>query len=353
VLRTHVRRAAVTALLALAWSAAVHTDDLPHVHLIATGGTISNRSDGRLTHQELIQSVPGLTRIARLDSEQFSNVTSDALTPLEWLQLARRINDLFRGDRSLAGVVVTSGTDMLEETAYFLNLTVTDDRPVVFVGSMRNPGAIGYDGAANLLDGVRVAATPVARARGTLVVLNGQINAARDVSKSDAQRLDAFQAHGHGELGVVDADRVTFYRNVERRHTTRAEWDVGTFSSLPRVDILSVYQGAPADLIRAAVDFGARGIVIAGAGAGSISSSQQDGVAYAAQKGVFVVLSTRTGSGRVPVGKTDVASALSASLRPFIIAGEDLAPVKARILLMLALAKTDQPREIQRIFTEY
>lgn len=353
-IRARVRRAASATLLLLVFAAEAGAQEpLPRVRLIATGGTIANLTGSRLTHQELVQSVPGLGRIARVESEQFSNVTSDALMPAEWLQLARRINDLFRRDAALAGVVVTSGTDTLEETAYFLNLTVTDERPIVVVGSMRSPTAVGYDGGANLLDGVRVATLRGARGRGVLVVLNGQINAAREVSKMDTQRLDAFQARGYGELGVVDADRVVFYRGVEKRHTSRAEWDAATIATLPRVDVIMVYQGAPADLIRAAVDFGARAIVIASAGAGSISSPQQDGVAYAAQKGVFVVLSTRTGSGRVPAGKMDVATGLAANLRPFVIAAEDLAPVKARILLMLALTKTDTPSEIQRMFTEY
>ena len=142
-------------------------------------------------------------------------------------------------------------------------------------------------------------------------------------------------------------------RTTEKRHTARAEWRLLEQPVLPRVDIVMVYQGAPADLIRAAVDFGARGIVIAGAGAGSISGPQQDGVAYAAQKGVFVVLSTRTGSGRVPSGKTDVAAMLPAPFRPFVVAAEDLAPVKARILLMLAITKTSTPGDVQRMFLEY
>lgn len=347
------RRAAIAALVVLSAVASASAEDLPRVHLIATGGTIANRPESRLTHHELIQSAPGLAKIARIDSEQFSNVTSDALTPAEWLQLARRVNETFQRDPSLAGIVITSGTDTLEETAYFLNLTVTDARPVVVVGSMRSPTAVGYDGSANLLDGVRVAAVPGARGRGALVVMNGQIHAARDVTKADAQRLDAFQTRGYGAIGVIDADRVIFYRSVEKRHTSRAEWDAATISALPRVDVIMVYQGAPPDLIRAAVDFGAKGIIIAGAGAGSISGPQQEGVAYAAQRGVFVVLSTRTGSGRVVSGKTDVAASLPALSRPFIVAGEDLAPVKARILLMLALSKGSTPADVQRMFMEY
>jgi L-asparaginase type II len=343
----------LAALLFLSVASAAQAQELARVHLIATGGTIANRPESRLTHQELVRSVPGLAKVARVDSEQFSNVTSDALTPAEWLQLARRINEVFQRDREIAGIVITSGTDTLEETAYFLNLTVTDERPVVIVGSMRSPAAVGYDGIANLSDGVRVAVLPASRNRGVLVVMNGQIHPARDVTKADAQRLDAFQTRGSGPLGIVDTDRVLFYRAPEKRHTSRAEWHIEGVAALPRVDVILVYQGAPADLIRAAADFGARGIVMAGAGAGSISEQQLDGVAYAAQKGIFVVLTTRTGGGRVASGKNDVAAALAPPLRPFVIAGEDLAPVKARVLLMLALASTSVPADIQRAFLNY
>src|SRR6185437_12532866 len=181
--------------------------------------------------------------------------------------LAKRINELFATDADLAGIVVTSGTDTLEETAYFLNLTVRSDRPVVVVGSMRNPSTLGYEGAANLLEAFRVAASPAARNKGALVVLNDEINAAREATKTDALRLETFQTRGYGMLGVVDADRVMFYRDVVKRHTAKSEFDVSEVSRLPRVDVVLVYQGADGDLIKAAADAGAQGIVIAGAGA--------------------------------------------------------------------------------------
>jgi L-asparaginase len=155
---------------------------LPRVRLVATGGTISNRTGARLTADELVASMPGLDRYAKAEAEQFANTSSGALTLKQWLDLARRINTLFRDDPDLAGVVVTSGTDTLEETAYFLDLTVKTEKPVVVVGSMRNPSTVGYEGAANLLEGFRVAASPDARGKGVLVVLNDEINAARDVT---------------------------------------------------------------------------------------------------------------------------------------------------------------------------
>ena len=314
------------------------------MRLVATGGTISNRAGGRLSAEELIKSMPNLERFATPEFEQFANTASSSLTLEQWLQLSRRINTLFTEDADLAGVVVTSGTDTLEELAYFLNLTVRDPRPVVVVGSMRNPSTLGYEGAANLLEGFRVAAEPASRGRGTLVVLNDEINAAREVTKTDALRLHTFQTRGYGILGVVDSDRVVFYRKPERRHTSESEFDVRTITALPRVDVFYTYQGAPGDIIKAAVDAGARGLVVATAGAGAMSGTQGEGVQYARSKEVPVVTTTRTGSGRIanrPGG------------RGTMVGGEDLAPIKARILLMLALTKTKDPAELRRIFSEY
>jgi len=331
----------------------------PRVRLIATGGTISNRAGGRLTAEELIRSIPDLPRYARPEFEQFSNVASSSLTLAQWLQLARRINEVFQQDRELAGIVVTSGTDTLEETAYFLDLTVRDPRPVVVVGSMRNPSTLGYEGAANLLEGFRVAAEPAARGKGVLVVLNDEINAAREVTKTDALRLETFQSRSYGLLGVVDPDRVVFYRESLKRHTAASEFDVSKITELPRVDIVMVYQGAPGDMISSAVEHGARGIVVASAGAGATSGTQGQALNQAMSKGVFVVTSTRTGSGRIaarrqaPPAQPSTVGAAGQPRRASYVAAEDLAPVKARILLMLALAQTQDPAEIQRMFTEY
>ena len=269
--------AAVVLATATAVSFAQDAPPLPRVRLVATGGTISNRDGGRLTAEELVKSMPGLDRYVRPEYEQFSNVASGSLTLDQWLQLSRRINQLFADDADLAGVVVTSGTDTLEETAYFLNLTVKHDRPVVVVGSMRNPSTLGYEGAANLLEGFRVAADPASRGKGVMVVLNDEINAAREVTKTDALRLQTFQTRGYGILGTVDRDRVVYYRDVIRRHTKASEFDVSTIKELPRVDVILTYQGAPGDLIECAVDHGAKGIVIAGAGAGATSGTQSEG----------------------------------------------------------------------------
>jgi len=357
------RRAATIMLLigALGAASTAGAQAVPRVRLVATGGTISNRTGGRLTAEELVQSMPGIERYARPEFEQFSNLASGELTLDQWLALSKRLNELFKTDNDLAGIVVTSGTDTLEELAYFLDLTVRTEKPVVVVGSMRNPSTLGYEGAANLLEAFRVAASPAARNKGALVVLNDEINSAREATKTDALRLETFQTRGYGVLGVVDADRVVFYRDVVKRHTSKSEFDLSSVAKLPRVDVIMVYQGADGDLIKAAADAGAQGIVIAGAGAGATSGTQREGMIYAAKKGAIVVTTTRTGSGRIaPRRRTNAAPPAGNAANPLspeeqarLVAGEDLAPVKARVLLMVALTRTKDPAEIQRMFSEY
>lgn len=315
----------------------------PHVFLYATGGTISNRSGGRLTVDDLIKSVPNLAARIHVEGEQFANTSSSAITLAQWLDLSRRINDRFRKDADLAGVVVTSGTDTLEELAYFLHLTVRDERPVVVVGSMRNPSQVGYEGIANLEDAFRVAAASESRGMGALVVLNDEVNSAREVTKTDATRLDTFSSRDYGLLGRIDGERPVYSRKPVKRHTARSEFDVREIQALPRVDLFVTYQGAPGDIIKAAVDAGARGVVIAGAGAGALSGTQNEGISYAMSKGAFVVTTTRTGGGSTGSGRGTTQR----------IGGGDLLPVKARVLLMLALTATTEPAEVQRIFREY
>jgi L-asparaginase len=321
-------------------------NELPRIKFLATGGTIATRGGTRLTAEEVLQLVPGLQRYARPEPEQFANVASTALTLDQWVLLAKRVNQVFEEEPGLAGAVITSGTDSLEELAYFLHLTVKTAKPVVLVGAMRNAGAPGYEGPANLLDGFRVAASPESRGKGVLVVLNDEINSAREVTKTDALRLQTFQSRGYGILGVVDPDRVVYYREALKRHTSKAEFDITNLTTLPRVDIMMFYQGASSDLLQAAVDAGAKGVVIAVAGADLTGGSLAPGIAYAERQGVMVVAATRTGSGRI-------AALSSNRLREGMIGGEDLTPLKARILLMLALTKTHSPTEIQRMFTEY
>ncbi len=359
---------AILPCLCLAWAAAADAQPRadavggrPTVHLIATGGTIANRAQGRLSVDELVALVPPLDRHATVETEQFANLPSSSITLDQWLALARRINALFRERADLDGIVITSGTDTLEETAYFLNLTVRSDRPVVVVGAMRMPDDAGFDGAANLLHAVRVAAAPVSRGRGVVVVLNSEIHAAREVQKTHAQRLDTFDSGSYGLLGVVDDDRIVYYRRPGRRHTRRTEFDVGTISRLPRVDVVMTYLGAPGDLLLAARDRGAAGLVIAAGGAGSTTPGQDDAIQQLVEGGTVVVIATRTGGGRVPARSRllkapadgDGDTAIDWRLHPNRVSAEDLTPVKARILLMLALAVTNDGNEIQRMFGIY
>jgi len=326
--------------------------DLPRVHLIATGGTISSRTGGRLSAAELLASIPGLDAHVKADAEQFANIASNDFTFTLCLQLSRRVNEVFKADPGLAGIVVTSGTDTLEEIAYFFDLTVPSGRPVVVVGSMRNPSTLGYEGAANLLAGLRVAGDPASRGLGALVVLNDEINAARDVTKSDALRLQTFQSGAAGVLGVVDDDRVAYYRRPARPRAPAALFEVSALNALPRVDILFSYLDAPGDLVPLYVTAGVRGLVVAGTGAGYTTASQTPALVDAGQKGVVLVMSSRTGSGRVapqdgpslPRGEPQI---------PHLVFAEDLSPIKSRILLMLALTRTNDPAAIQRLFSEY
>jgi L-asparaginase len=340
----------LTAQAAQQGAAAPAPADLPRVYLFATGGTISNRTGGRLTVDELIKSVPNLDRRVRAEGEQFLNVSSGAVTMAQWLDLARRINEKLKADPGLTGVVVTSGTDTLEELAYFLHLTVRDPRPLVIVGSMRNPSTTGYEGVANLEDAFVVAGDPQSKNMGALVVLNDEINSAREVTKTDARSLDTFSSRDYGVLGTV-YDRVQYFRKPVRRHTADAEFDVAAIKELPRVDVILTYQGAPGDLIKAAVDNGAKGVVIAGAGAGATSGTQGEGITYAIEKGAFIVSTTRTGAGSIGGGGGGRGGRGGTPSRR--IGGDDLQPVKARVLLMLALATTQDPAEVQRMFREY
>jgi L-asparaginase len=370
---SHAQTPASAPAPATAAAAPATAGDHPKVHLVTTGGTIANRTGGRLTAQELLASVPQVADYAQVDAEEFSNVASGTLSLDQWIKLSRRLNEIVHADPSIAGLVVTSGTDTLEELAYFLHLTVRTEHPVVIVGAMRNPSMTGYEGQANLLDAVRVAADPASRGKGALVVLNDEIWSAREVTKTDAQRLNTFQTRGYGVLGIVDTDRVVYYRDVVKRHSAKSEFDITQVSALPRVDVLMTYQGAPGDLIRAAADQGARGIVIATA-AGATSGTQADGIRYAREKQVIVVRSTRTGAGRIaaprsrpatptvtapaPTGNGQAANnaiAATAVQNVFAstVAAEDLSPIKSRILLMLALTKTASPDDVQRMFLEY
>lgn len=314
----------------------------PRVQLIATGGTISNTSGERLTGPQIARSVPGLDTLATLEVEQFSNVASGSITPGHWLRLAERIQALYRETPELRGVVVTHGTDTIEETAYFLSLTLPRCRPVVLTGAMRRATDVGADGPANLRNSVRTVLSPEAHGRGTLLLLNDEIFAAREVTKTHTSRMDAFAAPGAGPVGVADPDAVVFHREPPRADCLSPHFDVRGLRDLPRVDVVYSYAGADGTAIDALVAAGARGLVVASVGRGGTPPAQRQAMRRAVERGVFVVVSSRTGAGRVPVKDGDT-----------LLGAGDLNPQKARILLMLALTRKQDPRDVAEIFRAY
>ena len=331
----------------------------PVVWVLATGGTISGGGAsatslteyraGTFSGEELVAAVPDLGRHATIRVEQVANVGSPNITFDDWLTLARRIDAIFRGDPDTAGIVITHGTNTLEETAYFLNLTVRHDRPVVLVGAQRPATAISADGPLNLLNAVRAAASPEARGKGVLVVMNDQINAARDVTKTSTYRLETFNSRDLGFLGYVDGDRVSFYRQPTKRHTADSEFDLAGITTFPRVDIVYSYVEANPLLIEALIDDGIDGIVVAGTGAGGTSRPERAALERVTElpddARPVIVRSNRVGSGRVIRRTADGEFGM--------VAGDTLNPQKARILLMLALTRTRDLDEIRRMFGEY
>ena len=325
----------------------------PVVWILSTGGTIASQGAsstsltdykaGVLTGRDLVKAVPEIAEVADVKVEQIANVGSPNITIAHWLTLATRINRIFTEEPATAGIVITHGTNTLEETAYFLNLTVKHDRPVVLVGSMRPATAISADGPLNLLNAVRTAVSPAARGKGVLVVLNDEISAARDVTKTNTLRVETFRSPDSGYLGFVDGDQITFYRSPTRRHTTASEFDVQGLTQLPAVEILYSYVQPSPILIQALLANGVKGIVMAGTGAGLVSDVEKAALAKA--KGPVIVRSNRTGSGRVPPRQEYDSSGM--------IGADNLNPQKARILLMLALTKTTDLGEIRRMFAEY
>lgn len=331
--------------------------NLPHVVILGTGGTIAGRgasplqtagyTAGELSVEELTAAVPGLEQIAQITGEQVCNVASSALTTDTWLRLGRRVNDILRSQPGVSGIVITHGTDTLEETAFFLNLVVQSRKPVVVVGAMRPATAISPDGPMNLANAVRVAAAPQAVGLGVLVVMNDEIYSARDVTKTHANQLHTFRSHDLGALGSIDNGNVSIYHAPTRKHTWQTEFAIDQLPVLPRVDIAYTYIGSDNVVVDALVAAGAKGIVLAGAGGGHATPATQAALRQAQQRGVFVVRASRVGTGRILPLKPE-------SQPPTGFIGADtLNPQKARVLLMLALTRTTNPVEIQRMFNCY
>lgn len=334
------------ALLFQAPSSIQATEPLPKVKMFTTGGTIQSRGAhrelimdygaGRVGPQELIDDLPELHEVADVSFHEIANVGSPSVDTTILLTLAREINAWLSQPDS-AGAVVTHGTATLEETAYFLNLTVRSEKPVVVVGAMRPFTAISRDGPFNLYNAFRVAGSPSSRGKGVLILLNDEINTARHTTKSDANRLETFVARDLGPIGFADSDRIVYYRNPIYRHTYRSEFDVSALTELPRVDVNYGYQEGDGVEIDTFVANGARGVVLTGRGGDNMATHQQQGIVF--------VSSDRKGAGRV------LQSAGAA--RRGVVTSDNLPPHKARILLRLALSRTTDTAEIQRMFNEY
>jgi L-asparaginase len=329
----------------------------PRIAFVATGGTMDavgvDRLDlawytetrERLPDGGLLAALPEVHRVADVQPISVPRVPSYALTVEDWVRLARTVAAALRDD-DCDGLVLTHGTNTLEETAYFLHLAVPSVKPVVLVGAMRPPSGLGAEGSLNLLRAVQLAADPQARGRGVLVVMNDRIYGARDVTKSSTFRVDAFQAPDTGPLGYVDADgRVDFYHQPGRPQPAPPGLLPAAASTLPRVDVVVSYIGADGAMVRAAVAAGARGIVSAGTGAGRATPLEQDALEASAAAGVVVVQGTRAGSGRVS-RSPDMA-------RKGFVVSDNLVPWKAKVLLSLVLTTTTDRAEVQAAFDRY
>ena len=324
----------------------------PVVALIATGGTIAMKIDPvkkapvpAISGEDLLATVPDVAKYAKVEVNNVSNVPSDYMDPARWVQLTKVVQDtLARPD--VAGVIVSHGTDTLEETAWWLDLTVQSDKPVVLIGAQRNASEPDFDGPHNLLGAVRIAVDPQARAKGVMLAMNSQINAARDVTKTHTSSVETFKSGDFGFIGVVDPDRVTFVRTPLRRQFIALRT-----ATMPEVEIVSMYGGADGKLLRSAVDNGARGIVVQALGWGNMNIPMFSAVKYALSKNVPVVITTRVPNGRVLPNYGFEGGGKTLADAGAVMA-DDLSPAKARILLMLLLQSgVGRQAELQAAFS--
>ena len=327
----------------------------PNIVILATGGTIagaaatgtqSGYTSGAVTIDAMVDSVPGIKDLANIKGEQISNVGSQDMSFEIMLKLAHRINELLPTP-GVDGIVITHGTDTMEETAFFLNLTVKSDKPVVMVGSMRPSTAVSADGPLNLYNAVAVAGDPNAKGRGVLVVMNDQIQGAHSLTKTSTTAVQTFASPVRGVVGISAYGKNDWYNNPPWKHTTSSEFDVSNVSQLPRVDVVFADADMSADLIDASVEKGAKGIVIAGVGNGNMNKASLDAAARAAKRGVVVVRSSRVPTGTVGRNVEVKDDELG------FVASDELNPQKSRILLSLALLKPRPAVQIQELFATY
>lgn len=346
----------VTAVIAIGGIAtALHAAELPKVRVLATGGTIAGAQasatdygykSGAYDVNSLLKAVPNLDKLAVITGEQVANIGSQDMNDEIWLKLARRVNAVL-AEPGTDGVLITHGTDTLEETSYFLSLVTRSDKPVVMVGSMRPATATSADGPGNLYNGVAVATDPGARGKGTLVVLNDTIHYARNVVKTDTTSVQTFESINRGPAGRVNTGKIFWFEPMDKRLGKASEFSIDTLDQLPRVDVIYAHANMSADLIEAAIRNGAQGIVVAGVGDGNMTTPALDALTKAATSGVVVVRSTR-----LPAGIVLRNNEVNDDERRFVASGE-INPAKSRVLLQLALTRTKDPVAIQKMFYEY
>lgn len=344
----------ISFIFVFVFTAAVYAQK-PNVVILATGGTIAGSAEtnvqagyqsGQVGVDILINAVPQLKDIANVTGEQISNIGSQNMSDEIWLKLATKINELLaRSD--VDGIVITHGTDTMEETAYFLTLVVHSNKPVVLTCSMRPSTALSADGPLNIYNAVAVAGNKDAVGRGVMVVANDRIHSAREVVKASTTAVETFVSPLVGSIGTVNYGKCNFVDLPHKKHTTETPFYVNESTDLPRVDIIAIYEDAPGDLIRAAVDFGAQGIVTSGLGNGNLPDACIEALKYARSKGVVVVRAARVFTGFV-----DRNVELNDDELEFV-ASYELIPSKARVLLRLALLQTKDPLQIQEYYDTY
>ncbi|HJS75047.1 MAG TPA: type II asparaginase [Vicinamibacteria bacterium] len=334
---------------------ALAAQEKPNIVVLATGGTIAGAAgsdvqaaytSGQVGVEQLLAAVPQTKEIATLRGEQISNIGSQDMNDEVWLKLARRVNELVAMP-DVAGVVITHGTDTIEETSYFLNLVVKSRKPVVLTASMRPSTALSADGPLNFYNAVGVAANKDAAGRGVLVVINDWIHGASSLTKTSTTAVQTFLSPLRGLVGTVAYGKSEFYRGPFGKNTVDSEFTLDGVTALPRVDIIMAHENMDGKLIDAAVASGAKGLVIAGVGNGNMTASALEALAAQSKKGIVCVRSTRVATGLVGRNVEVDDDKLG------LIASDDLNPQKSRVLLRLALLKQRPLADIQRLFQEY
>jgi L-asparaginase len=349
------RNTSIIMLLIVSMLSYGQTKKLPNIVILATGGTIAGAgasstgsayTSGQVKIEAMIDAVPNIRSLANLKGEQLANVGSQDMNVKVWLDLANRINELLKSN-DCDGVVITHGTDTQEETAFFLNLTVKSDKPVVLTGSMRPSTALSADGPLNMYNAVALAANPNAKGYGVMVLMNDEIHSAHAVKKMMSTPVQTFQSPDEGMMGTVIFGDVTFFHKPHGLNTTTSEFSIAGVKELPRVDIVYGCADMSTDLIDIMVKAGAKGIVIAGVGDGNMNAGTLEAAKKATKAGIWVVRATR-----VPIGAVLVNGEVN-DKEYGTICSDELNPQKARVLLMLALLKKRSWEDMQKLFLEY